>query len=210
MFTMAYAKDHGIWPRPAPKPAGGQTETTGGGGITPVYPGGGPSGGGGGALGEWPAGTPKPTVGTTGIQSQPSGPPRFTAEGLLKEALIRLWEQARARRAELIDTLTIRLFDAADAFRLLSVVGAIRGADRKIAVFEGEYETSAGSALAIQYRGNPSDAQPLKEFLEPQLRAAEEKTMQARFEIGFGAATGRQRSVQDGRKRTDSTGRRQH
>jgi len=78
------------------------------------------------------------------------------------------------------------LFDAADAFRLLSVVGAIRGADQKVAVFEGEYETSTGSTLAIEYRGSPADAQPLKDFLEPQLRAAKEKTMQARFEIGFG------------------------
>ena len=54
-----------------------------------------------------------------------------------------------------------------------------------MAVFEGEYETSTGSTLAIEYRGSPADAQPLKDFLEPQLRAAKEKTMQARFEIGM-------------------------
>lgn len=184
VFTMAYAKEHGIWPRPAPQPASGDAEAGGASGPTPEYPTGGlPHGG---PIGEAPAGRPTPpSDGVPGTSTQPAGPPSFTAEGLLKEALIRLWEQARARRVEQIGTLTIRLFDAADAFRLLSVVGAIRGADQKLAVFEGGYETAAGSSLAIEYRGTPADAQPLKDFLEPQLRAAKEKNMEARFEIGF-------------------------
>jgi hypothetical protein len=178
VFTMAYARDHNIWPRPAPKPAGGEPAATSGGGQPDSFPTGSTSGGGGG----FSAGT----GGTTSTPPLPAGAPGFTAEGLLKEALIQLWEKARSRRVELIGSLAIRLFDAADAFRLLSVVAGIRGADRKTAVFEGEYETSAGSTLAIEYRGSPADAQPLKDFLEPQLRAAKEKTMQARFEIGFG------------------------
>jgi hypothetical protein len=182
VFTMAYAKDHNIWPRPAPKSAGGTSDT----GTPPGFPGGGAPGGGGGQLGEVPVGGIPLPSGDNASPSAPAGPPTFTAEGLLKEALIRLWEQARARRVELIGALTIRLFDAADAFRLLNVVGAIRGADKKVAVFVGEYETSAGSTLAIEYRGSPSDAQPLKDFLEPQLRAAKEKRMEASFEIGFG------------------------
>jgi hypothetical protein len=186
VFTMAYAKEHNIWPRPAPKPADGGAGTTTSDPTPGTYPVGGAPGGGGGELGESSAGTPTLATGTTSTGAPPAGPPSFTAEGLLKEALIQLWEKARARRVELIGSLTIRLFDAADAFRLLSIVGGIRGADQKTAVFEGEYETSAGSTLAIEYRGSPADAQPLKDFLEPQLRAAKEKTMQARFEIGFG------------------------
>ena len=111
VFTMAYAKEHSIWPRPAPKPAG----------PGPVDPGKGtpptdPSPGGGGTRGE---------------PLKPDGPPSFMAEGLLKEALIKLWEQARTKQIERIGSLTIRLFDAADAFRLLSVVGGIRGTDQK-------------------------------------------------------------------------------
>ena len=35
------------------------------------------------------------------------------------------------------------------------------------------------------FTGVPTDAQPVKDFLEPQLRAAKEKNMQARFELGF-------------------------
>jgi hypothetical protein len=185
VFTIAYAKDHGIWPRPVLQPTGDDTGSQVGGDTTSAFPVGVTTGGSGRQMGEGQFGGPTPPGGATNQQTQPSGPPSFTAEGLLKEALIRLWEQARARRVELIGTLTIRLFDTADAFRLLSVVAAIRGADQKVAVFEGAYETSNGSTLGIEYRGSPADAQPLKDFLEPQLRAAKEKTMQARFEIGF-------------------------
>src|SRR5205807_8281869 len=111
---------HGIWPRPAPTP-----ETSGGvpvsGGIAPPQPG----------LSALPQ-VPLPPA-----PSPPSGAPAFSAEGLLREALIRLWEQARAARVEKIGMLTLRMFDAADAFRLLNVVAAIRGAEQRNAVFEG-------------------------------------------------------------------------
>jgi hypothetical protein len=172
VFTMAYAKEHGKWPRLAQQPTGP--------GGTGTEPGGGAPGGVGGPRGEGRIGGGGGTT-TSGY----AGAPSFSAEGLLKEALIRLWEQARAKKVSHIGTLTIRLFDAGDAFRLLSVVGAIRGADQKMVVFEGGYETNSGSTAEITYRGTPADAQPLKDFLEPQLRAAKEKTMQARFEIGF-------------------------
>jgi hypothetical protein len=184
VFTMAYAKDHNIWPRPIPKPAVSETGATTDPGTSVAFLG---SGGVSGGFNEGQVGgVISPTGRGASISSPPVAPPSFTAEGLLKEALIRLWEQARARRVEFIDGLTIRPFDAADAFRLLGVVGGIRGAQKKMAVFEGEYETSEGSVLAIEYRGSLADAQPLKDFLEPQLRAAKEKNMQSRFEIGFG------------------------
>jgi len=126
-----------------------------------------------------------PTDASPSASTQTDTPPTFTAEGLLKEALIQLWEQARKQKIDSIARLTIRLFDAADAFRLLNVVGAIRSADQKRAVIEGGYETAHGSTVEINYNGSPADAQPLKDFLEPQLRAAREKTMHARFEVGF-------------------------
>jgi hypothetical protein len=167
VFTMAYAKDHGIWPRPAPTPEPSPT---------PVPPGA-PGGQSGFSAAPQPPFTPTP--------SPPSVPPAFSAEGLLREALIRLWEQARAARVERIGSLTLRMFDAADAFRLLNVIAGIRGAEQKNVVFEGGYETSSGSSLQLEFRGSPGDAQPLRDFLDPQLRAAKEKTLQARFEIGF-------------------------
>ena len=61
----------------------------------------------------------------------------------------------------------------------------MRGADKKRAVLEGGYTTGDGSEVMLDYRGTPADAQPLKEFLDPQLRAAKEKKLQARFELAF-------------------------
>ena len=98
---------------------------------------------------------------------------------------MRVWEQARAARVESIGSLTIRMFDATDAFRLLNIIAAVRAADQKQVSFEGGYVTANASSLDIEFRGSLQDAQPLKEFLEPQLRAASEKTLQARFMLSF-------------------------
>ena len=75
--------------------------------------------------GLWPRPTPKPEPPEPGPTPHgpgpgPTPPPsavRFTAEGVLKKALAQLWEQARAKRVDMIYTLTIRMFDAGDAFR---------------------------------------------------------------------------------------------
>jgi hypothetical protein len=77
------------------------------------------------------------------------------------------------------------MFDGTDAFRLLSVIAAVRTADRKQAAFQGGYETTSGSSMDVVFKGTPTDAQPIKDFLEPQLRAAKEKNLEARFELGF-------------------------
>ncbi len=166
VFTMAYAREHQIWPRPAPKPA------TGGG--EPGAPTGGPTGG---------------PAAPTGVGSPPpppiGGTPSFSTEGPLREALAKLWEQVASAKVEKIDTLTIRMFDAGDAFKLLGVINGLRVTGSKLVTFEGGYETTGGSTLQIEYRGNPNDAQPLKDFLDPQLRAAAEKNIQASFTLGF-------------------------
>jgi hypothetical protein len=116
---MAYAKEHGKWPRPTQQPAGNGKASTGTSTQTGIPSSlfrhvGGPRGDGG--------------VGSEGsaTTSKTDGPPSFTAEGLLKEALIRLWEQARAKKVDHVGALSIWFFDAADAFRMISVVAGIR------------------------------------------------------------------------------------
>ena len=103
---------------------------------------------------------------------------------MLREALAQLWEKARSRKMEKIGLLTIRMFDASDAFRLLGVVGTEPGAQKTVRL-EGGYETADGASLQLEFSGPASDAAPLKEFLEPQLRAAREKSMEATFELRF-------------------------
>ncbi len=167
IFTMAYAREHGIWPRPekvtrtdtypTDPDTGTGTGTRDGQGVRN-----------GGAV-------------DTEIGNQPDS---FTAEGVLKEALTRLWEQVRARKLDTISRLTIRLFEAGDAFRLLGAIRAVPGAT-KIVHFEGGYETPDGGTLQVEFQGNADDAQPVKEFLDAQMRAAKDKNLTTAFELQF-------------------------
>ena len=95
-----------------------------------------------------------------------------------------MWEQARAKKVESIDVLTIRMFEAGDAFRLLGPMGAVSGAD-KIVTITGGYETREGGSFELEFRGPVPDAQPVKEFLEPQLRSASSKNLEANFQLTF-------------------------
>ena len=169
VFTMAYAKNTGIWPRR--KPDG------------PAHP---PTGG--GTLGRPDAvkQDPEPYLsgkhGGGGPVEEESG--SFSAEGVLKEALTLLWEQARAKEAAAIGVLTIRMFEAGDAFRLLGAVGAVAGADKRVTIVGG-YETREGGSLEMEFSGPVADAQPLREFLEPQLRDARSRNIEAGFQLTF-------------------------
>jgi hypothetical protein len=103
---------------------------------------------------------------------------------LLKEALTNLWEQARGRKIDAIASLTVRLFVAGDAFRLTGAVGAVSGAKKTVRI-AGGYETKDGGTLEMEFHGPVSDAAPVKEFLDAQLRSAASTTMEAGFEIVF-------------------------
>ena len=153
VFTMAYARNKGIWPRSEP--------------------------------------TPPPEKEAPAPEKQPKEPPvpspesLFDSEGVLKEALIKLWEQARDRKVEAVGILTIRMFEASDSFRLLNAVGAVAGAAKTV-VINGGYETHDDGSFELEFRGPVSDAQPVREFLEPQLRAARANTLTMNFQLIFG------------------------
>ena len=109
---------------------------------------------------------PGPAPPGPGPTLPPAVPQVFSTEGVLKEALVQLWEQARAKRVAAVGTLTIRMFDASDAFRLLGAVGSVSGAER-VVVITADYETRDGGTFHVEFRGPVLDAQPLKEFLDP-------------------------------------------
>ena len=162
VFTLVYAKNAGIWPRAKPgEPAQEEAE-------------------------DKPTGGPPAGTGTEPVGGHPPGtmPGSFTAEGVLKEAMLQLWEQARAKKVESIGVLTVRMFEAGDAFRLLGAVGGVSGAE-KIVTLTGGYETRDGGSFGLEFRGPVPDAQPVKEFLEPQLRDAKSKDLAAGFQLTF-------------------------
>jgi len=193
VFTMGYAVEKGIWPRKA-APAdgtghvggdlfGGGAPQPGAGSVTgePFVGGVAPGGQGGGAA--QPLVNSIPSV-TGAVQQQATGPLSFAAEGVLKEALKILWEKARSKKVASLARVGIAMYDAGDAFRLLGAVGAVPGA-KKTVVLNGGYETTSGSTMTLEFEGTPDDAKPVKDFIEPQLRAAKEKSLTARFAIDF-------------------------
>ena len=158
LCTMAYAKNTSIWPR----------QSLG----DPTQPG----------TDDKPPGIPPDPDPGKGPPGGPS-PESFAAEGVLREALVQLWEQARAKQIEALGVVTIRMFEE-DAFRLLGAMGTVSGADKSVEIV-GNYETREGGSFESEFRGPVSDAQPVKEFLESQLRDASGKSLEVRFKLTF-------------------------
>ena len=154
IFTMACAKNIGIWPRQPVEPP----EPGGSGGDPPDVP-------------------VDPPPGVDPASS-------FAGEGVLREALVKIWEKARAEKIAALEILTIRMFEAGDGFRLLGAVGAVSGAGKRVTV-TGSYETCEGGSFELEFHGPVSDAQPVREFLEPQLRDASSSNMEVRFDLRF-------------------------
>ena len=175
IFTMAFARNRGIWPRPAPKAAGSSHDAPSGDG----------SEGGGSSVIRIPgAGKTRDGDERPYGDSDETTSDALSTEGVLKDALTQLWEQARGRGIERIGVLTIRMFEAGDAFRLLGSVGAARGADKVVSLLGG-YETRDGGSFQLEFRGPVTDARPVREFLEPQLRDASARNLEAGFELTF-------------------------
>ncbi|MCB1127140.1 MAG: hypothetical protein KDM81_11620, partial [Verrucomicrobiae bacterium] len=170
VLTMQFAKEKGIWPRPAPQPTPSESGKPGGGTVYPP-----------GQTGPVPineGGPPAPPPPT------PPPPGALTAEGILKAALTELWEKARKAQFAHVQVLSVRLFDATDGFRMLGSVNAEKGCSKKVKL-AGGYVTQGGGELQIEFDGPPQDALPVKDFLVPQLNAARERDVQATFILTF-------------------------
>lgn len=157
VFTMQFAKEKGIWPRPIPSSKPEEIK-------------------------EDPTKPPPPPIEPTPPTPPPPG--AMTAEGVLKAALTELWEKARKAKFAQVQVLSVRLFDATDAFRMLGSVNAEKGCTKQVTL-SGGYVTTEGGEMQLEFKGAPSDALPVKDFLVPQLNAARERDVQATFVLTF-------------------------
>ena len=137
VFTMAYAKNAGIWSRKTNESVDAEPGDEKPDRLSEMNEDG----------SAWDRGA-KP-VGGHPIGETPGS---FAAEGMLGEALVRIWEQARARGVEAIGVLTVRMFEVGDAFRLLGAVGAVSGAEKTVTI-TGGYETREGGSFQLEFRG---------------------------------------------------------
>lgn len=163
VFTTAYAESQGIWPHKQPEPA------------APA----GPSGSGTLAL---PGLGPQP--GSTVAPEPPPGARIFRHEAPLREAVTRIVEDARAAGVTKLASLRLRVAEWSDAFKLMSGIGVVQGAEKRIEL-EGAYETPGGSEAQLVFRGVPADVAPVREFLSAQFNAASDKDLTAWFALAF-------------------------
>lgn len=179
IFTIDFARTNGIWPRPAPTPTAKAASAVGGISIAgePL-----PSIGGGSGVGE--DGSRKgfnddSAAGTTGSNAKV-----FTAEGVLKEALRKVIEQARSAKIAKVDRVAIRLFEYGDAFKLVPIANSIAGTKRSVTL-EGGYTTANDSEMMFEFKGDAQDASTIKDYLEPQFRAAKVTDLKASILFDF-------------------------
>lgn len=166
VYTLDYAKEIGIWPRPEkiePKP-------------TPT---GGYSGG---------ASTTKVVAEDQGDYQPvnitlPVKPNTFRHEAPLRQALTQIWEDARNGGVKKISKITLRVFEYGDGLKLMGAMPRMGG---EVTVnLTGSYETKNGSTLEMEFTGAIADVNPIKEFLNSQFRAAEEQTLDTTFYMSY-------------------------
>ena len=102
VFTAAYARERGIWPR---QPAAARPEPPPFGLTSPVVP---------------------------PIQPEPLRDDSIRTEGVLKAALAEVFERARDRKVASFARLTIRPFDAGDALKLLPLIKSVPNAAKRV------------------------------------------------------------------------------
>ena len=123
------------------------------------------------------------------IPSPPPPPPGtahvFEAEGILREALLQLWEKARANQeVNKLGELTIRIFDAEVGFPLLRVAASVPKA-RKAVGITSACKTAEGGELELRFAGPISEVRPITEFLNPQFRAASDTNAEVSLTLSF-------------------------
>lgn len=210
VFTITYAKERGIWPRRPVTPASENGDSSGGGISTER------SSGGGISYGNSSTVTPPSREGTGGyaivppttpgdsLTPPPVRPNIFKAEAPLREALTKIWEDAHNAQIKKISLLSLRVFDGSDGFKLLGVINTISGADKQVKL-SAEYETTNSSSFSIEFAGQVSDAQPIKDFLQPQLRAASETHVEITFTLTY--ASGLDLNADEPKKMTEKLAR---
>lgn len=175
IFTMDFAKTKGVWPRPAPAPAAQPASAGGGPSISsdPLPP-----------IGGGTNGSESASSGGMGERPQPNLAKTFTAEGVLKEALRRVIEQAKTAKVVKVDRVAVRLFEYGDAFKLIPIANSIAGTKRSVTL-EGGYTTAQDSEMMFEFKGEAQDALTIKDYLEPQFRAAKATDLKASILFDF-------------------------
>ena len=95
-------------------------------------------------------------------------------------------EQAKTAKLDKVDRVTIRLFEWGDAFKLIPIANSIAGTKRSV-ILDGAYTTAKDSEMTFAFKGDAQDAATIKDYLEPQFRAAKETDLKTSLQFDFDA-----------------------
>ncbi|NLX59557.1 MAG: ATP-binding protein [Phycisphaerae bacterium] len=169
VHTIANAAEAGLWPRKPKEKTTDGTDTGDTGGDA--------TGGGGG------------TGGTGGGETTTTTEPTLSAEGPLKLALTRLFEAARKGEVKALASVTIRVYEYKAAWDLHQATATFRDADVSC-----WFDTTIGAdgidEFMVQFRGSMAKANPVKSFLDAQLRASTEQTFTGDYILAFAKPLG--------------------
>lgn len=168
IFTMDEATQKGIWPRPEVKPT--QAGPPAGGGPTSPSPEG---------------DKPVPGSSSPGTPASPTPVGQLQAEGPVREVLARIFEQATTRKIKTLKRMTFKLFDSSDGFKFLGAIMAIPDAVKRVDPLEVMYEAKDGSSFESVFTGSLEEMKFVKDFLDPQIRAAKETSFKVCYEVVF-------------------------
>jgi hypothetical protein len=117
--------------------------------------------------------------------AQKTPPPAdLRAEGPLMQALTEIWEKGRKAKHTGISRLTIRMFDAANTWKVHQAVST-PGGYTVACEFNAELGGDGIDEYVVSFRGRVDKANAVKTFLDPQIRAAEDKDFKSVYTLDF-------------------------
>ncbi len=162
VYTADYAREYKIWPKPEAEVAKPNDP-----GAEETHP---PTEGGGSS--------------ETSADSPVSLEKSVYADGVLREALIALWEQARKHQFDAVGQLILRLKELSDTNKLASEIQRIPDSTQTLRL-EGGYTATDDSTLMLEFNGSGKEAGLVLNFLRDQGRAAAETDLNAIFTVTF-------------------------
>lgn len=131
-----------------------------------------------------PPSPPKPPQPPVSTPPKPPVVRQLSAEGPLAQALEELFEKARKSGVKALQTLTIKFFDAAPAFRVQQAVATLQGVTAT-AAYQATLVMDGVENLDIDFKGRLDKANTLKSFLDSQIRGAKDVDFTATYSLVF-------------------------
>lgn len=110
--------------------------------------------------------------------------PELSAEGPLSQALVELWEKARKAKVTQIESLVIKLYDAAATWKLHQALATLKDAEVRCE-YEVDISAEGIDSFQVEFSGLLTKANALKSFLDPQLKSASDHDFTGTYQVEF-------------------------